>query len=72
MRRSTAVLLSLLAIAAPQLARAETLFQARRWTHARASYQKVRPFVAEADREVRDRVRHERRLRKPATTALYR
>ena len=39
------------ALAPKELARAETLFQARRWTHARASYQKVRPFVADADRE---------------------
>ena len=39
------------ALAPKELARAETLFQARRWTHARASYLKVRPFVAEADRE---------------------
>lgn len=39
------------ALAPKELARAETLFQARRWTHARASYLKVRPFVGEADRE---------------------
>ena len=39
------------ALASKELARAETLFQARRWTHARASYQKVRPLVAAADRE---------------------
>ena len=39
------------ALAPKELARAETLFQARRWTHARASYQRVRPFVADADRE---------------------
>ena len=39
------------ALAPKELARAETLFQARRWTHARASYLKVRPFVADADRE---------------------
>ena len=38
-------------LAPKELARAETLFQARRWTHARASYLKVRPFVADADRE---------------------
>ena len=35
------------ALAPKELARAETLFQARRWTHARASYLKVQPFVAE-------------------------
>lgn len=39
------------AFAAKELARAEVLFQVRRWADARASYQKVRPFVAEADRE---------------------
>ncbi len=39
------------ASAPKELARAEVLFQVRRWTDARASYQKVRPFVAEADRE---------------------
>ena len=38
-------------LAPKELARAETLFQSRRWTHARASYLKVRPFVANADRE---------------------
>ncbi len=39
------------AFAPKELARAETLFQSRRWTHARESYVKVRPFAAEADRE---------------------
>jgi soluble lytic murein transglycosylase len=38
-------------LAPKELARAEVLFQSRRWTHARASYQKVRPFVSDADRE---------------------
>ncbi len=39
------------ALAPKELARAETLFQARRWTHARASYLKVQPFVTAPDRE---------------------
>jgi len=38
------------ALAPKELARAETLFQARRWSNARASYDKVRPFVAEPER----------------------
>lgn len=38
------------ALAPKELARAETLFQARRWTNARASYQRVRPFVADDQR----------------------
>ena len=39
------------ALAPKELARAETLFQARRWTHAKASYVSVRPFVSGDDRE---------------------
>ncbi len=39
------------ALAPKELARAETLFQARRWTGARASYLSAQPFMAEADRE---------------------
>jgi soluble lytic murein transglycosylase len=39
------------ALAPKELARAETLFQARRWTHAKASYASVRSFVSGADRE---------------------
>jgi soluble lytic murein transglycosylase len=38
------------ALAPKELARAETLFQARRWANARSSYEKVRPFVSEAER----------------------
>jgi soluble lytic murein transglycosylase len=38
------------ALAPKELARAETLFQARRWSNARESYQNVQPFVGEADR----------------------
>jgi soluble lytic murein transglycosylase len=39
------------ALAPKELARAETLFQARRWTSAKASYVSVRSFVGDADRE---------------------
>ena len=39
------------ALAPKELARAETLFQARRWTHAKSSYSSVREFVSGADRE---------------------
>ncbi|HJU44505.1 MAG TPA: transglycosylase SLT domain-containing protein [Vicinamibacterales bacterium] len=40
------------AVLAPkELARAETLFQARRWTHAKESYTSVRSFVSGADRD---------------------
>lgn len=40
------------AVHAPrELARADTLFQARRWTAARESYQRVRPFVTGAERD---------------------
>src|SRR5687767_13885836 len=38
-------------LAPKELARAETLFQARRWSHARSSYDKVQSLVAEADRD---------------------
>jgi soluble lytic murein transglycosylase len=38
------------ALAPKELARAEALFQARRWSNARASYNKARPFVPEAER----------------------
>ena len=38
-------------LAPKELARAETLFQARRWTAAKESYTRVRPFVSEADRD---------------------
>ena len=34
-----------------ELARAETLFQARRWTGAKASYDRVKSFVTGADRD---------------------
>jgi soluble lytic murein transglycosylase len=37
--------------AAKELARAETLFQARRWAGARTSYTRVKPFAASADRD---------------------
>ena len=37
--------------AAKELARAETLFQARRWTGARQSYDRVKSFVAGDDRD---------------------
>jgi len=37
--------------AAKELARAETLFQARRWAGAKQSYDRVKPFVADADRD---------------------
>ena len=37
-------------LAPKELARAETLFQARRWANARSSYENVRPFVSEAER----------------------
>jgi soluble lytic murein transglycosylase len=37
--------------AAKELARAEALFQARRWTHARASYDKVEEFLTGAERD---------------------
>lgn len=39
------------AFAPKELARAETLFQARRWTHARASYDRVKSLVSGADRD---------------------
>jgi soluble lytic murein transglycosylase len=39
------------ALAPKELARAETLFQARRWTIAKASYASVRPFVSGTDRD---------------------
>jgi soluble lytic murein transglycosylase len=39
------------AFAPKELARAETLFQARRWSGARESYDRVKEFVAESDRE---------------------
>ena len=39
------------ALAPKELARAETLFQARRWTAARASYDRLKPFVAGVDRD---------------------
>lgn len=39
------------ASAPKELARAETLFQARRWSAARASYDRVKPFVSDADRD---------------------
>ena len=39
------------ALAPKELARAETLFQARRWTAAKASYDRVKPFVTGADRD---------------------
>jgi len=39
------------ALAPKELARAETLFQARRWTNAKASYERAKPFVSGADRE---------------------
>ena len=39
------------AFAAKELARAETLFQARRWTGAKASYDRVKSLVGGADRD---------------------
>ncbi|HEX6163723.1 MAG TPA: transglycosylase SLT domain-containing protein [Vicinamibacterales bacterium] len=39
------------AFAARELARAETLFQARRWAGARESYERVRKFLADAERD---------------------
>ena len=39
------------ALASKELARADTLFQSRRWAHAKASYERVKPFAAAADRE---------------------
>ena len=39
------------ALAPKELARAETLFQARRWSHAKDSYASVRSFVSGVDRE---------------------
>lgn len=39
------------ATAPKELARAETLFQARRWSNAKASYEQVQPFVSGADRD---------------------
>ena len=39
------------ALAPKELARAETLFQARRWFNARESYDKVKSFVSSADRD---------------------
>jgi soluble lytic murein transglycosylase len=38
------------ALAPRELARADALFRARRWTHAKASYEMAKPFVAGADR----------------------
>src|SRR5687767_940835 len=38
------------ALAPKELARAETLFQARRWASARESYDRVRSFVSDGDR----------------------
>lgn len=37
-------------LAPKELARADTLFRARRWTQAKESYDRVTPFVAEAER----------------------
>ncbi len=37
-------------LAAKELARANALYQVRRWTHARASYEAVRPFVTGDER----------------------
>ena len=39
------------AFAAKELARAETLFQARRWASARQSYDRVRKFLEDTDRD---------------------
>ena len=39
------------AFAGKELARAEALFQARRWSAARESYDRVKRFVAESDRD---------------------
>ena len=39
------------AFAPKELARAETLFQARRWSGAKASYDRVKPFVTGTDRD---------------------
>jgi soluble lytic murein transglycosylase len=39
------------ALAPKELARAEALFQARRWTGAKQSYDRVRPFVEGKDRD---------------------
>jgi soluble lytic murein transglycosylase len=39
------------ALVPKELARAETLFQARRWTHAKASYASVRSLVSGDDRD---------------------
>ena len=38
------------ALAPRELARAEALFRARRWTHAKASYELAKPFVTGSDR----------------------
>src|SRR5687767_6663651 len=38
-------------LAPKELARAETLFQARRWLHARESYDQVKSFVSGVDRD---------------------
>ncbi len=38
------------ALVPSELARAEALFKARRWTHAKASYELAKPFVTGADR----------------------
>ena len=38
-------------LAPKELARAETLFQARRWSNAKESYESVRSFVSGADRD---------------------
>ncbi|MEO7135537.1 MAG: tetratricopeptide repeat protein, partial [Vicinamibacterales bacterium] len=39
------------ALAPKELVRAETLFQARRWTAAKASYDRLKPFVTGVDRD---------------------
>jgi soluble lytic murein transglycosylase len=39
------------ALTPKELARAETLFQARRWTAAKASYDRLKPFVTGVDRD---------------------
>lgn len=38
-------------LAPKELARAETLFQARRWAGAKSSYERVKPFVSGAERD---------------------
>ncbi|HWI17938.1 MAG TPA: transglycosylase SLT domain-containing protein [Vicinamibacterales bacterium] len=39
------------AFASKELARADTLYQARRWTGAKKSYERVKPFVSGAERD---------------------